>query len=175
MATGEMSDVEALLSVDKGRVPPGTIAFFARDPEASRRRMFAVLALLVGGSAIVIGVLMLTGAVVGLHRLPVALLALAGIALAIAALPPERDPLISRFKRPALVLTPTGMIMRDGSGLRSWSFDQLSDVRPYLHHQRVGLLITGRDGSRDFVDTLSFERGEKVRELIGRRLNLREA
>jgi hypothetical protein len=39
----------------------------------------------------------------------------------------------------------------------------------------VGLLITGRDGSRDFVDTLSFERGEKVRELIGRRLNLREA
>jgi hypothetical protein len=170
-----MSDVEALLSIDRGRVPPGAIAFFARDPEASRRRMFAVLAILVGGSGIVLGALVLSGAVVGLHRLPVALLALAGIGLTIGALPPERDPLTSRYKRRALVLTPTGMIMRDGSGLRSWSFDQLTDVRPYLHHQRVGLLITGRDGSRDFVDTLSFERGEKVRELIGRRLNLREA
>ena len=170
-----MSDVQALLSIDAGKVPPGTVAFFARDPEASRRRMFAVLAILVGGAAIALGACLLTGAVVGLHRLPVAMLGLAAIALTLMALPPERDPLLSRYKKPALVLTPTGMIMRDGSGLRSWSFDQLSDVRPYLHHQRVGLLITGRDGSRDFVDTLSFERGEKVRELIGRRLNLREA
>jgi hypothetical protein len=170
-----MSDVEALLSVDKGRVPPGMVAFFARDPAAWQRRMFAVLAILVGGSAIVLATCLLTGAVVGLHRLPVALLALAGIGLMLQALPPERDPLTVGHKRPALLLTPTGMIMRDGSGLRSWSFDQLKDVRPYLHHQRVGLLITQRDGSRDFVDTLSFERGDKVRELIGRRLNLSEA
>jgi hypothetical protein len=170
-----MSDVEALLSVDKGRVPPGMVAFFARDPAASQRRMFAVLAILVGGSAIVLAICLLTGAVAGLHRLPVALLALAGIGLTLQALPPERDPLIAQYKRPALLLTPTGMIMRDGSGLRSWSFDQLKDVRPYLHHQRVGLLITQRDGSRDFVDTLSFERGDKVRELIGRKLNLSEA
>jgi hypothetical protein len=170
-----MSDVEALLSIDAGKVPPGTVAFFARDPEAAQRRMFAVLALLVGGSAIVVGACLMTGVLVGLHRLPVALLALAGIGLTLAALPPERDPGNARHKKPALVLTPTGMIMRDGSGLRSWSFDQLAEVRPYLHHQRVGLLITRRDGSRDFVDTLSFERGDKVRELIGRRLKLREA
>jgi hypothetical protein len=170
-----MSDVEALLSVDKGRVPPGMVAFFARDPAAWQRRMFAVMAILVGGSAIVLATCLLTGAVVGLHRLPVALLALAAIGLTLQALPPERDPLTAGYKRPALLLTPTGMIMRDGSGLRSWSFDQLKDVRPYLHHQRVGLLITQRDGSRDFVDTLSFERGDKVRELIGRRLKLSEA
>jgi hypothetical protein len=170
-----MSDVEALLSVDKGRVPPGMVAFFARDPAGAQRRMFTVMAILVGGSAVVLATCLLTGAVVGLHRLPVALLALAAIGLTLQALPPERDPLTSRYKRPALLLTPTGMIMRDGSGLRSWSFDQLKDVRPYLHHQRVGLLITQRDGSRDFVDTLSFERGDKVRELIGRRLNLSEA
>ena len=170
-----MSDVEALLSVDKGRVPPGMVAFFARDPEASQRRMFAVLAILVGSAAIVVGACVLSGAVVGLHRLPVALLALAAIGLALAALPPERDPVTARYKKPALVLTPTGMILRDGSGLRSWSFDQLAEVRPHLHHQRIGLLITLRDGSRDFVDTLSFERGDKVREILGRRLKLREA
>ena len=43
-----MSDVEALLSVDAGRVPPGTVAFFARDPERTKRRILAVLAVLVG-------------------------------------------------------------------------------------------------------------------------------
>ena len=170
-----MSDVEALLSIDAGKVPLGTVAFFARDPEAARRRMLAVMSILVGGSAVVVGACLLTGIVVGLHRLPVALLALAGIGLAVAALPPERDPTTAHHKKRALVLTPTGMIMRDGSGLRSWSFDQLAEVRPYLHYQRVGLLITKLDGSRDFVDTLSFERGDKVCELIGRRLKLREA
>ena len=170
-----MSDVEALLSIDAGKTPPGTIAFFTRDPEAAQRRLYQVLAVLVGGAAVVVGAFVCSGGLVGVHRLPVALLALAAIALALAGLPPERDPLTSRYKRRALVLTATGMIMRDSSGLRSWAFDQLKDVRPYLHHQRIGLLITQQDGSRDFVDTLSFERGDKVRELIGRRLKLGEA
>ncbi len=39
-----MSDVEALLSVDSGKVPPGVVAFFARDPEASKRRVLAAFA-----------------------------------------------------------------------------------------------------------------------------------
>jgi hypothetical protein len=67
------------------------------------------------------------------------------------------------------------MIVRDTSGLRSWCFDDLVDVRPFLHQQRIGLLIAKRDGSREFVDTLLFKRGEKVNELIGRRLKPREA
>ena len=163
-----MSDVEALLSVDAGRVPPGTVAFFQRDPERTQRRLLAVFAALVaiGTVAAYLG---------GLSRPPIALLALGTIALFIMALPPERDPEEARRKRPTLVLTPNGMILRDGSGLRSWSFDDLLDVRPYLHQQRIGLLILKRDGSRHFVDTLSFKRGEKVNELIGRRLKPREA
>jgi hypothetical protein len=162
-----MSDVEALLSVDAGRLPPGTVAFFERDPERTQRRILAVLATLVGigTAASLIG---------GLSRPPIALLALGTIALAVMALPPERDPEQAKRKRPTLVLTPNGMIVRDGSGLRSWSFDDLADVRPYLHQQRIGLLILTRDGSRQFVDTLSFKRGEKVNELIGRRLKPRE-
>ena len=162
-----MSDVEALLSVDAGRVPPGTVAFFARDPERTKRRVLAVMAVLVGAGA---------GAsfIAGLSRPPIALLALATIALFVTALPPERDPEQEEHKRPTLVLTPNGMIVRDGSGLRSWSYDDLADVRPFLHQQRIGLLIAKRDGSRQFVDTLSFKRGEKVNELIGRRLKPRE-
>jgi hypothetical protein len=162
-----MSDVEALLSVDAGRVPPGTVAFFARDPEATQRRILAVLAVL-GGAATAASLL------AGLGRPGVALLALGTIALFIMALPPERDPALEGHKRPTLVLTSNGMIVRDACGLRSWSYDDLANVRPYLHQQRIGLLIVKRDGSRQFVDTLSFKRGEKVNELIGRRLKPRE-
>jgi hypothetical protein len=162
-----MSDVEALLSVDAGRVPPGTMAFFARDPERTQRRILAVFAFLVGSAA-------LASLLGGLSRPPIALLALGTIALAVMALPPERDPETVGHKRPTLVLTANGMIVRDGSGLRSWSFDDVADVRPFLHQQRIGLLILKHDGSRQFVDTLSFKRGEKVNELIGRRLRPRE-
>ena len=162
-----MSDVEALLSVDAGRVPPGTVAFFQRDPERTQRRLLGVFSALVGIGTV-------AAYLGGVSRPPIALLALGTIALFIMALPPERDPEEARRKRPTLVLTANGMIVRDGSGLRSWSFDDLLDVRPYLHQQRIGLLILKRDGSRQFVDTLSFKRGEKVNELIGRRLKPRE-
>jgi hypothetical protein len=161
-----MSDVEALLSVDAGRVPPGTVAFFARDPEATQRRVLAVFAALVG-------VATAAALLAGLSRPPTALLALGTIALFILALPPERDPALAGHKRATLVVTPNGMIVRDGYGLRSFSFDELADVRPFLHQQRIGLLIAKRDGSRQFVDTLSFKRGEKVNELIVRRLKPR--
>lgn len=162
-----MSDVEALLSVDAGKVPPGVVAFFARDPEASKRRALAIFAGLLAAAtaAAYFG---------GLSRPPVALLALATLALIIQALPPEVDPETARYKRPTLIVTANGVMVRDGSGLRSWTFEDLADVRPYLHQQRIGLLFARRDGSREFVDTLSFERGEKVTEVIGRRLKPRE-
>jgi len=163
-----MSDVEALLSVDAGRVPLGTVAFFARDPERTKRRFLAVLTVLIGSAVV-------ASLIAGLSRPPIALLALSTIALFVMALPPQRDHETEGHKRATLVLTSNGMIVRDNSGLRSWSFDDLVDVRPFLHQQRIGLLIAKRDGSREFVDTLLFKRGEKVNELIGRRLKLREA
>jgi hypothetical protein len=164
---GSMSDVEALLSVDAGKVPPGAVAFFARDPEGSKRRVLAAF-------AVVMAAVTAAGYWAALNRASVALLALATLSLIIQALPPERDPETARYKRPTLVVTPNGVIVRDGSGLRSWTFEDLVDVRPYLHQQRIGLLLAKRDGSREFVDTLSFERGETVTERVGRRLKPRE-
>lgn len=163
-----MSDVEALLSVDAGKVPPGVVAFFARDPEASKRRVLALFAVLLAAA---------TAAAYfsGLARPSIALLALATLAVFIQALPPEADPETAGYKRPTLVVTANGVILRDGGGLRSWTFEDLVDVRPYLHQQRIGLLLARRDGRREFIDTLSFERGEKVPELIGRRLKPRAA
>jgi hypothetical protein len=62
------------------------------------------------------------------------------------------------------------MIVRDAEGLRYWHFEDLIDVQPFIHIQTLGLLVLRRDGKRDFIDTTFFERGEKVRELVGRRL-----
>jgi len=33
-----MTDIEVLLSVDAGHIPPGTVAFFMRDAESETRK-----------------------------------------------------------------------------------------------------------------------------------------
>jgi hypothetical protein len=168
MLGNEMSEVEALLNVDAGRVPPGAIAFFPRDPEALQRRVctfFAIVALAAG-----------VGLALGTHsRAGVALLALVGVAFAVGALPTRPDVDEQPTKRPTLLLTAEGLIVRDDCGLRTWSFDDLADVRPYMHLRTLGLLVVRKDGKRDFIDTMAFERGDRVPELIGRRLKPREA
>ena len=44
-----MSEVETLLCVDAGKVPPGATVFRVRDPEAPTRRLYAMLAISVPG------------------------------------------------------------------------------------------------------------------------------
>ncbi|HSS40370.1 MAG TPA: hypothetical protein VLT58_16500, partial [Polyangia bacterium] len=99
-----MSDVEALLSVDAGKVPPGAVAFFARDPEASKRRVLAAF-------AVVMAAVTAAGYWAALNRPSIALLALATLSLIIQALPPERDPDTARYKRATPVVTPNGVIV----------------------------------------------------------------
>lgn len=158
-----MSQVEALLSVDAGKVPPGTSAFFPRDPDAVARRMFAVFAAVSDLTALAL-------MIYGVARPGAALLALIGLAFTVAAFPTKEEPGSAPVKRPTLVLTQEGMIVRDSNGLRTWRFDELTEVTPYLHYRSLGLLLVCRDGRRDFLDTQLFERGDKVRELLGRRL-----
>jgi hypothetical protein len=62
------------------------------------------------------------------------------------------------------------MIVRDDDGLRSWRFDELVEVVPYLHTTGEGLLLVGRDGSREFLDNRLFRRGEQLPGVIRRHL-----
>ena len=161
-----MTEVQALLSVDAGSVPPDAVAFFPRDAEAPARRVRAVLAVIAHASAVAL-------AVSGTARPLVALLALAGVALSVGALPNRADEDEPRSKRPTLVLTATGMILRDVCGLRTWCYEDLLHVSPFVHELSLGLLVIGKDGKREFLDTASFERGDKVRELLRRRISPR--
>jgi hypothetical protein len=161
-----VTEVEALLSADAGRPPPGTVVFRARDPEAPARRVRFGLGLALAATAVACA---FGGAAVEL----VALLGLGAALLVVLATPTAPPPDEARVKQPTLLITPTGMIVRDDSGLRCWRFDEVSDIRPYLLDRRLGILVTGVDGSRHFVDSLAYERGEDLGVIIGRHLRPR--
>ena len=156
-----------MLSVDAGRVPPGTIAFFQRDPDAPRRRSCAWLAIIIDGFALAL-------VIAGVSKMGAALLALAGVALALGAIPTRSEE--ERPRKPlTLVVTPDGIVVRDENGMRYWHFDDLADASPYADQTMSGLLIVHKNGKRDFIDTAAFERGEKVRDAIGHWLKVRAA
>jgi hypothetical protein len=158
-----MSEVETLLSVDAGKVPAGVAVFHARDPEAEVRRLRKVLA--VGAGLVTVAL-----AVVGATREPVAMLVLTTAMLALSATRSELPPGEARFKRPIMVLSGTGIIVRDASGLRSWQYEEISDVRSCVCQGQVGMVVALRNGQMHFVDNLLFNRGEHVSGLIRRHL-----
>lgn len=155
-----MTDIEALLSVDAGRVPEGTVAFFVRDPERGQRRLYAVT-----GALLALGAIGCAFAGTGFAAMAVLVLG-AGI-FGVLATPTLRDE-PRPVKRQVVLVTPNGIIMRDGQGLRSWTFEDLSDSSSWVHADRVDLLLVRRDGSRIFIDCQSFHRGEKLPEVISK-------
>ena len=161
-----MSEVEALLSVDGGRVPPGAVVFRARDPDAEVRRLRTVLA--IGAGLLTVGL-----AIAGVAREPIAMLVLTTTMLAVSAsrIAPEGEE--ARHKRPAMVLTTTGMIVRDASGLRSWQYEDIADVRTCVCQGQIGIVVVLTGGAMHFIDNLSFARGEHVSGLIRRHLQPR--
>jgi hypothetical protein len=161
-----VSEVEVLLSVDAGRVPPDAMVFVAADPEAPVRNLYAFLAVTAAIGATGCG---FNGA--GMHA--VLLLGIVAAILVILALPPAPDPEEARYKRPTLVVTSEGLIVREATGLRSWRFDELAEVFPCARADSDGLMLVKRDGSREFLDCLVFRRGERLVEVIGRRFKPR--
>jgi hypothetical protein len=163
-----MSEVEALLSVDAGKVPPGAVVFRARDPEDEVRRVRRVLAI---GAGVVTVLLAMAGAT----REPVAMMVLTTAMLALSASRTEVSAEEARQKRPTIVLTTTGMIVRDSNGLRTWQFEDIADVRACVCQGRVGMVVASRDGSLHFLDNLLFTRGEHLSALVRRHLSPRGA
>src|SRR6185369_15996956 len=77
---GGMSEVEALLSVDAGRIPPDTLAFFRKNADLGVLRARAVLSSVFG----IAGVVM---ACAGGPRLPAMLLLIAAALTAVLSTP----------------------------------------------------------------------------------------
>jgi hypothetical protein len=163
-----VSEVEALLSVDRGKIPPGTMAFFPKDPETPILRLRAAL-------AAVAVVFAIAAYLVGAGRIPTGLLLLAAAMLGVTATRTVEESDGPPPKKATMVVTPTGLIIRDDFGLRTWTFDQLADAVPIAYEHRVGLMMVKRDGSRDVIDHMAFARGEGLREIIRTRMTAQAA
>lgn len=160
-----MTDIEALLSVDAGRTPRGVVAVFLDDGTRGFRGGHGALGLAAGVAAGLSGV-------AGWGAAPITLLLLAGAFLALHALPtlPEdenRDP-----KRKVLVITATGLIVRDDAGLRRWLFEDLTDVVAGVQDSGPYLKLVDRAGRRHTVSCPALRRGERVRRLLSARMQL---
>ena len=164
-----MSEIEALLSVDAGRVPPATVAFFARDAEASERLTYAVLGAMTAMVAMVSGLL-------GGPDLMGALLVLTAAMFTIVATPTLKEPGDGeprQIKRHVMVVTSEAIIVRDAWGLRSWRFEDLSEIAASSYEHRPYMVLIQRDGTRHALDYLSFQRPEQLRQVIDTRLRLK--
>ena len=164
-----MSEIEALLSVDAGRVPPATVAFFARDAEAGERLTYAILGAMSALAAVSCGLL-------GGPDLVGALLVLTAAMFTIIATPTvkEADDEDNRpAKRHVMVVTSEGLIVRDAWGLRSWRFEDLAEIAASSYEHRPYMVLIKRDGSRHALDYLSFQRPEQLRQAIDTRLRLK--
>jgi hypothetical protein len=156
-----MTNIEAILSVDAGRVPEGAVAFFTRDPELGQRRLCAVTGALLAVAAIMSGFS-------GAGLVCVSMLGLGAGIFAVLATPTATDEDERPAKRQVVVVTPSGIVMRDAQGLRSWTFEDLTDASSWRHADRVDLLLVRRDGTRIFIDCQGFHRGDKLPEVISR-------
>jgi hypothetical protein len=164
-----MSEIEALLSVDAGHTPPATLAFFARDADASERLTYAVLAVMTAMVALVSGLL-------GGPDLVGALLVLTAAMFTIVATPTLKEPADEEprpIKRHVMVVTSEAIIVRDAWGLRSWRFEDLAEIAASSYEHRPYIVLIKRDGSRHALDYLSFQRPEQLRQVIDTRLRLK--
>jgi hypothetical protein len=167
-----MTEVQALLSVDSGHIPPGAAAFFLEDPGRGTFRLRATLAAMAGLTSV-------GCAWAGAGQVLVSLLVLGAAALAVLATPTIEEEDEEEADRPAkrqvMVVTPQGIIVRDDWGLRSWQFDDLTSVVQGAYNQRPHLVLIDRHGARHAIDYLRFQRAERVREVIDTRVRLRQS
>lgn len=144
-----MTEVEILLSVDAGGVPPNTVTIFMddRDPDERARwrsRFLIAVAILLAGGAIAVGMTWGRQALA-----PIALMLLGAGMAAVQGTPtaPERTP--TKRKRPVMVVTQTGLIVRGDWGVKMWRFEDLADIVAGVDQERRPLLeLRDKDGTR---------------------------
>lgn len=144
-----MTEVEILLAVDAGKSPPDTVTIFMddRDPDARARwRRLSLYCLAVALVAGAVGVAWAWGRP-ALAATTLLLLG-AGVAL-VRATPTIAEPDPTPRKRQVMVLTQTGLIVRGDWGVKSWRFEDLTDIVAGVDSERRPLLeLRDKDGTR---------------------------
>jgi hypothetical protein len=169
-----MTEVETLLNVDAGRIPPDAVAFFRHNTDADAAAGLSRAALALSIVVVAVAAAALALAIGGTGRLPVTLLGIGAALLALRATPTLRPDRAPAPTRQVMVVTARGLIMRDSWGLRSWRFDDLTTVAPCRARGRAYLMLVERGGREHVIDLFGFQRGEHLRAVIGSRLRAKE-
>lgn len=155
-----MTNVEALLTVESGRVPEGVHVFVEQNPESRRTRgwllMFGFLALVAAATALQGG-----------DGWGVAAIALFAAMAGVMAIPTRPE---EPWKPRVLLLCQKGLIVREHWGLRNWRYEELS--RPYLLFVdgEQQLCLEAKDGEMHLIDHLNFRHGSNLRALLEQRI-----
>lgn len=155
-----MTNVEALLTVESGRVPEGVHVFVEQNPETGRLRGWLFLC------AFLALVAALTG-LQGGNPWGVFAIALFASMAGVMAIPTQPE---EPWKPRVLLLCQKGLIVREHWGLRNWRYEELS--RPYLLFVdgEQQLCLEAKDGEIHLIDHLSYRHGACLRDLLEQRI-----
>lgn len=161
-----MTNVEALLLVEAGKVPDGVEVFYETDAEAPRFRAWLILAMVMTGATAVTAFRddSTEGA-----TWEIALMALFAAFAALMAVP-THDPEEKRSRPRILVMGPQGMITRDPWGLQNWDYDELQRVSTCWLGGRPHLLIEDHSGKEHLLDFATFQGSGRIIALLKQRV-----
>jgi hypothetical protein len=164
-AAGERADETATIRcIEAGLIPEGTLALYAIDPIARARRILGVvgvifMAALAGQAVLQLGPPVVFGLAIALGLLGV-------------RLSPTVDAADEGPRRPAVLVTATAILKREGGGFRIWMFAELVCAQLSMCAERMDLVLVGGDGSRAFIDCGALESGRQLIEAVASHLPL---
>ncbi len=162
-----MTDIETLLSVDAGRTPPDTVAFFMDEESRRIPPGQIVLASLMG-----LGAVALACALGKAGLAPITLLVLGAAITIVHAMPTTVVDDQATAKRQVMVVTANGLIVRGPWGLMTWRFEDLHDVVAGMETGRPYLELIDKKANRYTLECEGFRRCERARRVISSRLTL---
>lgn len=155
-----MTNVEALLNVEKGFVPHGVEVFQERNPDLPRQRAWLGLCAFLGLVALVLRVQ-------GAEPLGVLVVAIFAAMAAVMAIPThDEEPRKPRL----LLLCDKGIIAREHWGLRNWRYDELVRVWVVFVDGQQQLCVEDAAGDAHLIDHLNFKNGQRLRGLLEQRI-----
>ncbi|MCG5054777.1 MAG: hypothetical protein KA712_17580 [Myxococcales bacterium] len=160
-----MTNVEALLTVESGKVPDGVQVFSENNPDAGRMRAWLFLSAFLALVATVMGV-------EGGEPLGVMAIVVFAAMAAVAAIPVTLD---EPRKPRVLLLCDKGLIVREHWGLRNWRYDELLRASVLFVDGEQQLCLEDRQGELHLVDHLNFAGGARLRILLEARIRAASA
>lgn len=155
-----MTNVEALLKVESGRVPEGVKVFLEQNPESGRSHSWLLMCAFLAIVATVTGFQ-------GGEPLGVLVIAIFAAMAGVMAIPTQEE----ESRKPRVVLLcEKGLIIREHWGLRNFRYDELSRVFVLVVDGEQQLCLEDKSGDAHLLDYRSFRAAEALKTQLDQRI-----